>query len=132
MFNPCPWTFRPTIRLLDRLGSRFRAKADLPVGFPYRFNSSFYSNYDKTWNYWWKNKQIRRIVVLHQQHLFPWSRSKSRSWHCANWKGLSHGSCMPNNNALSLIIQKIWTSLKFLWRTETDRRTDEWALTCPA
>ena len=41
MFNPCPWTFRPTIRLLDRLGSRFRAKADLPVGFPYRFNSSF-------------------------------------------------------------------------------------------
>ena len=43
MFNPYPWTFRPTIRLLDRLGSRFRAKADLPVGFPYRFNSSYFS-----------------------------------------------------------------------------------------
>ena len=47
-----------------------------------------------------------------------------RSWYGANWKGLSQGSCMPNINALSLILQKIWARLKFLGRTDrgTDRR----------
>ena len=48
---------------------------------------------------------------------------RSRSLLGANWKGLSQGSCMPNVNALSLILQKIWARLKFLWWT--DRQTNE-------
>ena len=32
--------FRPRIRLMGHHGPQFRAKADLLVGFPYRFNSS--------------------------------------------------------------------------------------------
>ena len=43
---------------------------------------------------------------------------KSRSRHGMNRKGLSQGSCMPNINALSLILQKIWARLKFLWQTD--------------
>ena len=49
---------------------------------------------------------------------------RSRSRHCANWKGLSQGSCMPNINAISLILQKIWARFKFLWQTK-GRRTNE-------
>ena len=66
------------------------------------------------------NKQIQRIV-----HGPPCSNKydlekgqRSRSWHRAYWKGLSQGSCIPNINALSLILQKIWARLKFLWQTE--------------
>ena len=40
LFNPCPWMFRPRIRMMGHPRPQFRAKADLPVGFPYRFNSS--------------------------------------------------------------------------------------------
>ena len=40
LFNPCPWMFRPRIRLMGHPRPQFRVKADLPVGFPYRFNSS--------------------------------------------------------------------------------------------
>ena len=62
---------------------------------------------------------------------------RSRSRHGVTWKGLSQGSCMPNINALPLILQKIWARLKFLWQTDggtgrgTDRQTDEWALMSP-
>ena len=42
LFNPCPWMFRPRIRLMGHHGTQFKAKADLPVGFPYRFNSSLF------------------------------------------------------------------------------------------
>ena len=61
-----------------------------------------------------------------RQQLWPWSRSRSR--HGAKWKGLSQGSCMPNFNALSLILQKIWARLKILWWTDrwTDRQTEGW------
>ena len=41
MSNPGPWTFRPRIRLMNLQRSPFSLKADLPVGFPYRFNSSW-------------------------------------------------------------------------------------------
>ena len=34
--------FRPRIWLMGHHGPQFRAKADLPVGFPYRFNSSLF------------------------------------------------------------------------------------------
>ena len=51
---------------------------------------------------------------------------KSRSRHGVNWKGLSQGSCMPYFNALSLILQKIWARLKFLWQM------DKWVLMSPA
>ena len=59
---------------------------------------------------------------------------RSRSPHGTNRKGLSQGSCMPNINVLSLIPQKIWARLKFLWQTDgrTDRQTDEWDLMSPA
>ena len=40
MLNPCSWMFRPRIRLMNLARSQFSLKADLPVGFPYRFNSS--------------------------------------------------------------------------------------------
>ena len=43
MFNQCPWTFRPRIRLMNLPRSPFSLKADLPVGFSYKFNSSFIS-----------------------------------------------------------------------------------------
>ena len=39
--NPCPSTFRPRTRLMNPQRSQFSLKADLPVKFPYRFNSSF-------------------------------------------------------------------------------------------
>ena len=45
-------------------------------------------------------------------------RSRSRSLHGTNRKGLSQGSCMPNINVLSLIPQKIWARLKFLLQTD--------------
>ena len=41
MSNPCPWTFRPRIRLMKLPMSPLSLKADLPVGVPYRFNSSY-------------------------------------------------------------------------------------------
>ena len=56
-------------------------------------------------------------------------RSRSRSAHGTNRQGLSQWSCMPSINALSLILQKIWARLKFLWRTEG--QTDEWDLMSP-
>ena len=43
---------------------------------------------------------------------------RSKSTHGTNQKGLSQGSCMPNINGLSLILQKIWVRLKFLWQTD--------------
>ena len=43
LFNPCPLMFRPRIRLMGHPKPQFRAKADLPVGFPYRFNSSLHT-----------------------------------------------------------------------------------------
>ena len=42
LFNPCPWMLRPRIRLMGHPMPQLRAKADLPVGFPHRFNSSFH------------------------------------------------------------------------------------------
>ena len=61
---------------------------------------------------------------------------RSRSQHGANWKGLSQGSCTPNIKALSLILQKIWARLKFLWQTDrqghTEGRTDKCILMTPA
>ena len=40
---------------------------------------------------------------------------------------------MPNINALSLILQKIWARLKFLWQTDRHTgQTDEWDLMFPA
>ena len=47
--------------------------------------------------------------------------SRWRSWYGAHWKGMSQGSCMPNINALSSILQKIWARLKFFL---TDRQMD--------
>ena len=51
---------------------------------------------------------------------------RSRSQRSINWKGLVQWSCMPNINALSFILQKIWARLKFLWQTkgQTDEQTD--------
>ena len=46
-----------------------------------------------------------------------------RSLHGTNRKGLSQGSCIPNINALSFILQKILARLKY-----NDRQTDEWVL----
>ena len=63
-----------------------------------------------------------------RQQLWPWGRS--RSLHSANWKGLSQGRCMPNINALSLILQKIWARLKFCDR-QTVGRTNKWVLMSP-
>ena len=75
------------------------------------------------------NKQIQRIVVPRAATnlILKGQSSRSRSRHGANWKGLSQGSCMPNINAVSLILQKIWARLNILWQTERQRdgRTDE-------
>ena len=53
-----------------------------------------------------------------------WQRS--RSYNGINRKGLSQWSCIPNINALLLILQTIWARFKFLWQTEgqTDGQTD--------
>ena len=60
-------------------------------------------------------------------------RSRSRSQYGTNRKGLSQWSFIPNINAVSLKLQKIWARLKFLWQTEgqTNRQTDEWDLMSP-
>ena len=66
-------------------------------------------------------KQIRIIVVPRAGKInWPWSRSRSkqRSRHGANWKDFFQGSFMTNINVISLILQKIWALLKFLWQTE--------------
>ena len=63
-----------------------------------------------------------------RQQIWPWKGQRSQ--HGANWKGLSQGSCIPNINALSLILQKIWARLKFLWQREG--RTNKWVLMSPA
>ena len=59
-------------------------------------------------------------------------RSRSRSQYGTNRKGLSQWSFIPNINAVSFKLQKIWARLKFLWQTETDGQTDEWDLMSPA
>ena len=73
---------------------------------------------------WNQQKQANSENCGPRQQLWPWSRLRSRSQHGANWKGWSQGSCMPNISVLSLILQKIWARLKFLWQTDglTDRR----------
>ena len=74
-----------------------------------------------------EHEQIRRIVVPRPAtNLTLEVGKRSRSPHGTNGKDLSQGSCMPNINALSLILQKIWPRLKFLWQTDgqTDRGTD--------
>ena len=38
---PCPRTFLPRTRLMNLGRAQFSLKADLPVEFPYKFNSSF-------------------------------------------------------------------------------------------
>ena len=50
-------------------------------------------------------------------------RSPSRSWHGITRKVLSQGTHMPSIKALSVIVQKLWPRLKFLWQTD-DRQTD--------
>ena len=49
-------------------------------------------------------------------------RSPSRSRHGTTGKVLSQGTHMPSIKALSVIVQKLWPRLKFLW--QTDRQTD--------
>ena len=57
-------------------------------------------------------------------HKWPLSRWMVKVMACVIWKGLSQGSCIPNMNALSLILQKIWHLLSFA----TKGQTDEWVL----
>ena len=59
-----------------------------------------------------------------RQQIWPWDRSKVkvRSQFGTNKKGLSQWSFIPNINAVSLKLQKIWARLKFLW--QRDRRID--------
>ena len=52
-------------------------------------------------------------------------RSPSRSRHGTTGKVLSQGTHMPSIKALSIIVQKLWPKLKFLWQTDTGRRTNE-------
>ena len=81
------------------------------------------------------NKQIWRIVVLNKFDLEIGQRS--RSWHGVNGRGLSQGSCMPNINALSLILQNIVAAFRgmhlspakhsYAWLPrKCDYRTDRW------
>ena len=85
-----------------------------------------------------KQANTENCGPLHSNKFDLKKGQRSRSRHGANWKGLSQGPCMPNTNALSLILQKIWARLKFLWQTDgrTDRgmdgQTDEWVLMSPA
>ena len=54
-------------------------------------------------------------------------RSPSRSRHGTSGKVLSQGTHMPSIKALSVIVQKLWPRLKFLWQTDgqTEGQTDE-------
>ena len=67
------------------------------------------------------HKLIRRIVVLRP--------ATTLTLEVGQVKGQGHfmvpieGSCMPNINALSFILQKIWVRLKFC-DGQTDGRTD--------
>ena len=59
-------------------------------------------------------------------------RSPSRSRHSTTGKVLSQGTLMPSIKALSVIVQKLWPRLKFLWQTDRQRgQTDEWDLMSP-
>ena len=60
-------------------------------------------------------------------------RSPSRSRHGTTRKVLSQGTHMPIIKALSVIVQKLWPRLKFLWQTDrqTHRQRDEWDLMSP-
>ena len=68
LFNPCPWMFRPRIRLMGYDGTQFRAKADLPVGFPYRFNSSLFHLVDTGYPFlldnWTSSKSMHQVLFL--------------------------------------------------------------------
>ena len=100
------------------------------------FDSEWTSKFEEFIFRLWMNKQIRRIYfsTLNEQAnskncgLPPGKKidleigQSSRSPYGTNRKGMSQWSCMPSINALSLILQKIWARLKFLW--QTDGRTD--------
>ena len=72
-----------------------------------------------------KNEQANSENCGPQQgNKFDLECQRPRPRHGSNLKGLSEGSCIPNINALSLILQKISVRLKFLWQTggQTDGR----------
>ena len=58
MSNPCPWTFRPRIRLMNFQRSPLNLKADLPVG----VNSSYICNPFNT--YCWMSIYYHKVVKL--------------------------------------------------------------------
>ena len=104
------------------------------------FFSYHYSTFVGTLDRWttiqpsWEKKNIFLSKQANSENCGPPRGNKfdlekgrrSRSQNGANWKGLSQGTCMPNINALSLILQKIWARLKFLWQTDggTDGQTE--------
>ena len=84
-----------------------------------------------TYPVWNREKNSENCGPLHDIFdLEVGQRSRSRLRHGTSWKGLPQGSCKININALSLILQKIWARLMFLWRT--DGHTDKWVLMSPA
>ena len=72
------------------------------------------------WRWIWTTSKLGELWSPARQQLWPWRRSRSR--HGVTWNGLSQGPCMPNINALSLILQKIWVRLKILWQTDERMR----------
>ena len=69
LFNPFPWMFRPRIRLMGHPMPQLRAKADLPVGFPYRFNSSLCYELVQYINLKVKSRKYRGIFDVRKSSL---------------------------------------------------------------
>ena len=135
--------FGITIVLIHCLS--FRGVCHMAVSdlFPFLFKSTLNNIYlisihNAAWRFWNSVLLMDLGTIIKQANLKNCGPSpsnkfdlevgqRSRSSHGTNRKGFSQGSCMPNINALSLILQKIWAMLKFLWQTDwgTDRQTDE-------
>ena len=64
--------FRPRIRLIGYHGTQFRAKADLPVGFPYRFNSSFVFLFFISFVYFGENNNSNVLKSLNIEHVITY------------------------------------------------------------
>ena len=99
------------------------------------WNAEKNNNVRYIWGIHWnteENKRIRRIVVHRPETtlILKYVNVKVTAWR--KLKGLVTRIHMPNINAPSLILQKIWARLKFLWQTDkwmdrqTNRKTDRW------
>ena len=89
--------FRPRIRLMGHHRTQFREKADLPVGFPYRFNSS--------WQY--VRGVCRKLIPVDSLYSNEYKLCPSYYQHFSVFirSGIHSVSALNGNKTISILVQ---------------------------